>query len=678
MSPVVYNRKDQASVNTLRLLAADMVEKARSGHPGMPLGAAPLAYVLFTRFLKHDPKEPGWPDRDRFVMSPGHGSALLYALLHLSGYDLSLDDLKNFRQAHGRTPGHPERGATPGVECTTGPLGQGFAMGVGMAMGERIMATAFNRPGYKLFDHNVYAIVSDGDLMEGVASEAASLAGTHSLNKLIYVYDDNHMTIEGATDISFTEDVRARFLSYGWRVIVVSDGEDLGALHLAFENARADIEKPSLIMARTRLGAGSPKEDKPEAHGEPLGKEGLAATRKFYGYEGEEPFHVDERVRQNFLERASLHAPHREKWEELLASYAKSYPKEHDELLRRLMGDLPLDLEECLDKALSFPKDKPVATRAASGSVINALAPHLPELLGGSADLGPSNKTLINGESSFLPLNPGGRNIHFGIRESAMGAILNGLALYGGIIPYGGTFLVFSDYLRPALRLSALMDLRVIYILTHDSVGVGEDGPTHQPVEHLGALRVIPRLTVLRPADANETKSLWLTALKRKGPSALILSRQNLPVLDPKDYPNVITGPQRGAYILKEAASGSPELIVIATGSELSLALKALESLASLETVTEKDKVRVVSMPSFELFEEESQEYKDSVLPPSVPKRLVIEAGTSLGWEKYAGPAGEILSNEDYGFSAPAEEIFKELGFDPEAVAGRIKRLLAR
>ncbi|MDR2349987.1 MAG: transketolase [Deltaproteobacteria bacterium] len=669
MSPSTYNRKDEASVNTLRLLAVDMVEKAKSGHPGLPLGAAPLVYALFTRFLKHDPEAPDWPDRDRFVMSPGHGSALLYALLHLSGYDVSMDDLKNFRQARSRTPGHPEFGVTPGVEATTGPLGQGFAMCVGLAMAERIMAHLFNRPGHDIFDHNVYALVSDGDLMEGVAGEAASLAGTLGLNKLICVYDDNHMTIEGSTDLSFTEDVRARFLSYGWQVIVVADGEDLQSLNLAFENAIAEQDKPSLIMARTVLGAGSPKAGKPEAHGEPLGPEALKAARQHYGYGDKEPFFVDERVRNNFLERAKTHTERRKRWEELLDSYGKEWPELRAELDRRLAGLLPDDLEIRLKEALTFPGDKPVATRTAGGQVINALSTMLPELVGGSADLGPSNKTLISAGGSFLPLNPGGRNIHFGVREAAMGAVLNGLALSGGVIPFGGTFLVFSDYLRPAIRLSALMKLRVIHVFTHDSVGVGEDGPTHQPVEHIAALRVIPNLCVMRPADAHETGALWMVALKRKLPSALILSRQNLPVLDPSEYPGVIDGPAKGAYVLKEA-DGSPEALVLASGSEVSLALKALE------LVERKENVRVVSVPSFELFEEQTPEYRESVLPAVVTKRLAIEAGVSFGWEKHVGERGVVISNEDFGFSAPAEVIFDELGFSPAKVAEAVNKLL--
>jgi transketolase len=671
MSAATYNRKDTASVNALRLLSVDMVETAKSGHPGLPLGAAPLLYVLWSRFLKHDPQAPQWPDRDRFVLSPGHGSALLYSLLHLSGYGLTIEDLKNFRKPHSRTPGHPEYGLTPGVEATTGPLGQGFGMGVGLAMAERILAQRFNRPGFELFNHYTYALVSDGDLMEGVAAEAASLAGTHSLSKLIYIFDDNHMTIEGPTDLAFTEDIRGRFSAYGWQVIVVSDGEDLFALHQALVNAQADREKPSLIMCRTRLGAGSPKADTPGVHGEPLGAEALRATREFYGMESLEPFSYDPRVAENFKTRTQSHENTRLQWEELWEKYQKTYPSEASELKRRLSGSLPESLEELVRPGSppEFAKDKPVATRAASGTILNSLAKDLPELIGGSADLGPSNKTSLSGEGSFLPLNPSGRNIHFGVREASMGAILNGLALHGAFIPFGGTFLVFSDYLRPAIRLSALMRQKVLYVLTHDSVGVGEDGPTHQPVEHILALRAIPNLLVLRPADAYETRALYYVALKRQGPSALILSRQNLGILSPQDYPEVLTGPQKGGYILKDA-NGPPDAIIIATGSEVGLALKAL-------TLTPNpNKVRVVSLPSFELFFEQTPEYRETVLPAQVTRRLGIEAGRSLGWEKIIGPGGKMLSVEDFGFSGPAEAIFQELGFTPENVNKLLKDLL--
>ncbi|MDR2199985.1 MAG: transketolase [Deltaproteobacteria bacterium] len=668
MKASLYNRKDEASVSTLRLYSADMVETAKSGHPGLPLGAAPLLYVLWTRFLKHDPEHPDWPDRDRFVMSPGHGSALLYALLHFSGYGLSLEDLKNFRRLGSRTPGHPERGVTPGVECTTGPLGQGFAAGVGLAVAERSLARRYNRPGFPLFDHHVYALVSDGDLMEGAASEAASFAGAQGLNKLIYLYDDNGITIEGSTDLTFTEDARERFRSYGWRVMVLNNGEDLPALHQALEDARQERERPTLVMCRTILGRGSPKAGKASAHGEPLGPEALAETRAFYGYGDKEPFFADPRVRQNFLERTQAGRKARQEWDLLFGAYAKAFPEEHGEIKRRLEGKLPKGLE---GRVLpEFPREKPLSTRAASGIMLNALAPELPELLGGSADLAPSNKTHLEGMGSCLPLNPEGRNIHFGVREAAMGGVLNGLALSGAFRPFGGTFLVFSDYLKPAIRLAALMELPILYILTHDSVGVGEDGPTHQPVEHLAALRATPGVIVARPADAYETRTLYHALLKRGLPAALILSRQNLPVLHPDAYPEVLTGPARGAYVLKEASSGKPEIIAIATGSEVSLVL------AALEDFPERARVRVVSFPSMELFNEQSEEYRESVLPRAVEKRLVVEAGSSFGWDRYLGAKGGIISVDRFGLSAPAEVVFKELGFSVENVVSHLRALL--
>ena len=668
MAVPTFNRKDQASVNTMRLLAADMVEKAQSGHPGLPLGAAPMAYVLLSRFLKHDPKEPNWPDRDRFILSAGHGSALLYAWLHLAGYDLSLDELKNFRQWGSRTPGHPEHELTPGVEASTGPLGHGFAMGVGLAMAERMMAARFNREGFEIFNHNIYALVSDGDLMEGVSSEAASLAGTLGLGKLIYLYDDNQITIEGSTDLAFTEDVRSRFLAYGWQVIVVTEGEDLGSLYMALENARQEQERPSLIMVKTKLGAGSPKENSPKAHGEPLGGEAIKATRAFYGYQEDQEFMVDQRVYDNFKALGEVHQQARADWWDQLQAYAKAFPEEAAELKRRLEGQLPAGWTEALPV---FEKGA-VATRAASGAVLNALAARLPELVGGSADLAPSNKTAIDGGGSFSALERGGRNIHFGVREEAMGAILNGLTLSGGLKVFGGTFLVFSDFARPAMRLASLMSLPVVYVYTHDSIGVGEDGPTHQPVEHLAALRAMPGLTVIRPADANETSAAWRSALTRRQPTALALSRQNLPVLSPADYPAVADGPLRGGYILSDSLDGSePEAIIMATGSEVALALEAQKILAGRG----RRRVRVVSIPSWEIFDEQFPEYREEVLPSSVEKRLSVEAGIAMGWSKYLGPKGRALSVESFGASAPAERLFRELGFSPEHIADLLEKL---
>ncbi len=667
MAVPTFNRKDRASADTMRLLAADMVEKAQSGHPGLPLGAAPMAYVLLSRFLKYDPQAPDWPDRDRFVLSAGHGSALLYAWLHLAGYGLEMEELKQFRQWGSRTPGHPEHGHTPGVEATTGPLGHGFGMAVGLAMAEKMMADRFNRPDFTLFDHHVYTLVSDGDLMEGVSSEAASLAGTLGLGNLVCLYDDNHITIEGSTDLAFTEDVRSRFLAYGWQVIVVSEGEDLGSIWLALDNARTEKERPSLVMVRTTLGAGSPKADSAKAHGEPLGGEAIRATRAFYGYPEDQEFTVDPRVYDNFQKRGAIQREAHAAWRETLAAYETAFPGEAAELARRLKGELPEGWEQTLP---AFPAGGSVATRAASGQVLNALAAGLPELVGGSADLAPSNKSDIAGGGSFSALAPGGRNLHFGVREGAMGAVTNGLALSGGLRPYAATFLVFSDFARPALRLAALMKLPVIWLFTHDSVGVGEDGPTHQPVEHLASLRAIPGLTVIRPADAYETAAAWRSALRRGGPAILALSRQNLPVLAPADYPAVNEGALKGGYILSEAPGGDPEAIIIATGSEVAPSLAAQKILAARGR-----RVRVVSLPSWEIFDEQPAEYREAVLPAKVTRRLSVEAGLSLGWGRYFGPAGAALSVEHFGASAPAGRLFAELGFTPENIAARVEAL---
>ncbi|MDR1044060.1 MAG: transketolase [Candidatus Adiutrix sp.] len=664
-----FNRKDQASVNTLRLLAADMVEAAQSGHPGLPLGAAPMAYVLLSQFLRHNPLDPQWPNRDRFILSAGHGSALLYAWLHLAGY-LSLDDLKQFRQWASLTPGHPEHGLSPGVEATTGPLGHGFAMGVGLAMAERKLAERYNRPNFTLFDHNIYALVSDGDLMEGVSSEAASLAGTLGLGKLVYLYDDNQISIEGSTDLAFTEDVRARFLAYGWQVMVVAKGEDLGSVYIAIENARAELDRPSLIMVSTRIGAGSPRENSPKAHGEPLGAEAIRATRAHFGFDEEKAFSVDPRVYDKFRQRGEAALVHYQAWQELCKGYARAYPQEAAELARRLGGRLP----EGWTKALPvFPKGGHLATRSASGDVLNALAALMPELVGGSADLGPSNKSEISGGGSFGPLNPGGRNIHFGVREAAMGAAANGLALSGAFRPYAATFLVFSDFARPALRLAALMKLPVVWIFTHDSIGVGEDGPTHQPVEHLAALRAIPGLTVIRPADAYETAAAWRSALTRPGPTVLALSRQNLPVLHPDDYPAVIDGPLRGGYTLVDSDDGhEPEAVILATGSEVEPALAARRLLAERGL----RRVRVVSLPSWEIFDDQSEDYQREVLPPSVACRLAVEAGRSMGWARYLGGSGRAISIEHFGASAPARRLFEEYGFSAGNIARQLEEML--
>jgi transketolase len=657
---------DQLGVNTLRGLAVDQVEAARSGHPGMPLGAAPMAYVLWTGFLRHDPADPAWPDRDRFVLSAGHGSALLYGLLHLCGYGLTLEELRRFRQWGSRTPGHPEYRLVPGAELTTGPLGQGFATGVGMAVAERFLAARFNRPGHDLVDHRVWGIVSDGDLMEGVSSEAASLAGHQGLGKLVYLYDDNHISIEGHTDLAFSEDVERRFTAYGWQVLRVGDGNDLEAIARALEAARDEESRPSLIMVRTRLGYASPKEDDPEAHGAPLGAEGVRRTKERLGLPPEREFYVPPEVYERFREVKARGGRQAAAWRERLALYEREFPDATAEWRRRMKRELPVGWEERLPH---FAPGEALATRAASGKVLNALAKAVPELVGGSADLAPSNDTFLQGEGELSSREPAGRNIHFGVREHAMAAFLNGLALHGGFIPYGGTFLVFSDYLKPALRLAALMELPVRYVFTHDSIGLGEDGPTHQPVEHLAMLRAVPGLTVIRPADAAETVQAWRVALEHPGPVALVLSRQKLPVLPRREQPAEDLA--RGAYVLAEPAGGKPQVILMATGSEVALVLAAAELL-------EHDGVaaRVVSMPSWELFAAQPPSYRERVLPAAVDRRLAVEAGASLGWHRWVGTAGDVLGLDRFGASAPGEELFRHFGFTPENVARRARALV--
>jgi len=651
---------DERCITTIRLLAVDMVEQARSGHPGLPLGAAPMAYALWSRHLRHNPADPAWPNRDRFILSAGHGSALLYALLHLTGYDLSLDELKNFRQWGSKTPGHPEYGHTPGVECTTGPLGQGFAMGVGMAIAERWLAARFNRPDYPVIDHYTYALVSDGDLMEGVACEAASLAGHLKLGKLIYLYDDNHITIEGDTSITFTEDVAKRFEAYGWHIQRVEDGNDVEAVSRAIENAKAETQRPSLILVRTVIGYGSPKQNNPACHGEPLGPEASQATKECFGWPADAAFFVPDDVRR-FMGRAVEEGGRRQQaWRDLLEGYRKAYPQEAALLEAYLSGTLPHGWTEALP---AFdPAEGPLATRAASGKVLNALAPVITNLMGGSADLAPSNKTFI--------VDGGDRNLHFGVREHAMGAILNGMALHGGVRPYGGTFLVFADYMRPAIRLAALMGTRVIYIFTHDSIGVGEDGPTHQPIEQLASLRVIPHLTVIRPADAKETAAAWKRALESEGPVALALTRQKVPVLD-LSMDRVLEGVAKGGYVLADSTE-PPRLILMATGSEVHLALGAKD-------ILEKEKgipTRVVSMPSWELFAAQPPTYRDSVLPPQVRAWVAVEAGTAMGWHRWVGDAGAVIGIDRFGASAPGGEVMKRFGFTVENVVETALRVL--
>ena len=657
---------DQLCINTLRTLAMDGVQKARSGHPGMPMGTADMAYVLWTRFLEHNPANPAWPDRDRFVLSAGHGSMLLYSLLHLTGYDLPLEELKNFRQWGSRTPGHPEYGCAPGVETTTGPLGQGFANGVGMAIAESFLAATFNRPGFPIFDHFTYGIVSDGDLMEGVSHEAASLAGHLGLGKLIYLYDDNEISIDGSTDLTFTEDVPARFRAYGWHVQEV-DGYDLEGIEATIRAAQAETARPSLIVCHTHIGYGSPnKQDTPGVHGSPLGEEEVRLTKESLGWPPDAHFFIPDETLAVFRQAIGRGRQAEARWREAFERYRTAYPEEAALLETLWAGKLPDGWEETLPTFA--PADGPLATRKASGAALNALAPALPTLIGGSADLAPSNVTLLKGYDDFQRETPAGRNLRFGVREHAMGSILNGLALHGGVIPYGGTFLVFSDYMRPAVRLAAMMGLPVVYVWTHDSVWIGEDGPTHQPVEQLAALRAIPNLVVIRPCDGNETAAAWRVALERRdGPTALALTRQKLPVLADTDAKGVA----RGAYVLTDTP-GAPDVLLIASGSEVHLALKARDLLAQKGVG-----VWVVSMPSWELFDAQPVSYRKSVLPPPVTARLVIEAGVTQGWEKYVGPDGEVMGLDCFGASAPYKVLMEKFGFTAEAVVERVLRLMS-
>ncbi len=653
---------EEKCINTIRFLAVDMVDKANSGHPGMPMGAAAMAHTLWSRFLKQNPENPTWPDRDRFILSAGHGSALLYALLHLSGFELTLEDLKNFRQKNSLTPGHPEYRHTPGVETTTGPLGQGLATGVGMAMAERSLAAAFNRPGFNVVDHFTFGIVGDGDLMEGLSHEAASLAGNLKLGKLIFLYDDNHISIEGDTEITFTEDRAARFRAYGWQVLEVADGNDCVAIAEALASAREDLEHPTLIAVRTHIGFGSPaQQDSAGAHGAPLGAAETVNAKNNLGFPSDDSFLVEDDVYAVYQGVKEAGSKSDAQWTKMMVAYKAQFPELMAEWERRLAGELPLDWEKSLPL---FPVDeKGVATRSVSGKMINLLAGLLPELLGGSADLGPSNKTLIDAAEDFVAPGFAGRNIHFGVREHAMGAILNGLALHRGLRVFGGTFLVFCDYMKPAIRLAAMMGLPVIYVFTHDSIGVGEDGPTHQPIEHLASLRVIPNLNVMRPADANETVAAWAEALKRQdGPTALILTRQNVPTLSAV-VDSAVRNVHRGAYVVGEDLRDA-DLTLIATGSELSLAVRAAEMLKSSGIST-----RVVSMPCWAMFDRQSKAYRNQVLPPG-GRRLAIEAGASMGWHRYLGDKGDIIAIDHYGASAPAPELFEDF----KITAGEIVR----
>ncbi|MFO8089457.1 MAG: transketolase [Desulfatiglandaceae bacterium] len=660
---------DQRCVNTIRILSADCVEKARSGHPGMPMGAAAMAYVLWTRFLKYNPSDPMWPGRDRFVLSAGHGSALLYSILHLTGYDLSIEELKNFRQWESRTPGHPEYGHTPGVETTTGPLGQGFANGVGMALAARYLGAKFNRTGHEIINHRVFGIVSDGDLMEGVSHEAASIAGHLKLGNLIYLYDDNHISIEGNTTLTFSDDSIERFRSYGWHVTSVEDGNDMEEIASAIISAERETLKPSLIAVHTHIGFGSPnKQDQASAHGEPLGTEELELTKKHLGWTGE-PFHVPEDVREHFRKTVDKGLRLQEEWRFKVKKWRDAYP-ELSEMWRQWMsGELPTDWNDAIP--VFDPDPKGAATRVSSGKVLNSVAQVVGNLVGGSADLAPSNKTLISGEKDFQPPDYMGRNIRFGVREHAMASIVNGIALHGGIMPYCGTFLVFSDYMRPAIRLAALMNLEVIYIFTHDSIGLGEDGPTHQAVEHLASLRAIPGLTVIRPCDANETAEAWRTAVDGcDGPVALALTRQGVPTLDRSGLAEA-SNLSRGAYVIKEASNGNPAAVLIGTGSEVHIALEAAELLEA-----ENIPVRVVSMPSWELFEAQPEDYRESVLPPTLKAKVAVEAGVSQGWHKYVGAKGKTVSVDRFGASAPYKEIYANYGITPAGVVEAVKSIL--
>jgi len=650
----------EKAINAIRFLAADGVQKANSGHPGLPMGAAAIAYTIWTRHLRHSPTNPQWFNRDRFILSGGHGSMLLYALLYLTGYDLPLEELQSFRQWGSRTPGHPEVGLTPGVETTTGPLGQGFANGVGMAIAESHLAGIFNRPGHAIVDHYTYAIVTDGDLMEGVTAEAASLAGHLKLGKLIYLYDDNHISIDGSTDIAFTESRAGRFEAYGWQVLHVNDGNDVEEIDRAIIAAKKD-PRPSLICCRTQIGFGLPtRQNTAKAHGEPPGEEELLAAKRSLGWPEAPAFYVPNEVLAHFRTSVERGKQHEAAWHTQFVAYQSQFSLEAQELNRRMSGDLPDDWELAVPV---FDTDaKGMATRAASGKVINALAPHIPELVGGSADLTPSTLTYMNGLGDFQSDTPAGRNLHYGVREHGMGSIINGMALHGGVIPFGATFLVFSDYMRPTLRVSALSHIPSIWVFTHDSIGLGEDGPTHQPVEHLAALRAIPNLSVIRPADANETALAWKTAVKqRHQPTTLIFSRQAVPTLDRTQYASA-NGLERGAYILADLG-GTPQVCLIASGTEVSLIVIAGEQLSQKGVA-----VRLVSFPSWDLFEKQPQSYREAVLPPTLKKRIAVEAGIRQGWEQYIGEGGIFIGMSSFGASAPASVLYKEFGITVDAI----------
>jgi len=667
---------DTLCINTIRTLSLDAVQKANSGHPGLPLGMAPTAYVLWTKFLRYNPKNPRWFNRDRFILSAGHGSMLLYSLLYLAGYDLSLEELKNFRQLHSKTPGHPENVLTPGVEVTTGPLGQGFANGVGMGIAQKHLAARFNRHQFPVVDNIVYAIVSDGDLMEGISYEAASLAGHLKLDNLIYFYDDNNITIDGPTDLTFTEDVSKRFKAAGWHVLEISDGNSVELIEKTIRKALKIKGKPKLIRVKTIIGFGMPNQGTNKAHSDAPGEEAVRHTKRNLGWYEEKSFYVPEQVLSYFRKIASKGEVLEKQWQELLEKYKKAFPELAEEMIQICCENkLSSDWEAALP---DFQNVEAKATRVYSGEVVNAVAQKIPQMIGGSADLTSSNNTYIKSSGAIKAGEYDNRNIHFGVREHAMGAILNGIALYGGLIPFGGTFQTFSDYMRPAIRLAALSKAQVIFVLTHDSIGLGEDGPTHQSVEHLCALRAIPELAVIRPADAHEVREAWRAALKRRNaPTVLSLTRQKVGLIDRKKY-NSAEGLHKGAYILAEATDPNgnkcfPKLILIATGSEVSLALRAAEELCRENVPT-----RVISMPCWEFFEEQTDEYKNTVLPENVKARVAIEAGVNLGWSKYVGQEGEIISVDSFGLSAPAEDVFRFFGFTVENIVSKAKQVLQR
>ncbi|WP_338447768.1 transketolase [Niallia oryzisoli] len=665
----MFDQVDSLAIASIRTLSIDAIEKANSGHPGMPMGAAPMAYTLWSRFMNHNPKNPKWFNRDRFVLSAGHGSMLLYSLLHLSGYDVSMEDLKEFRQWGSKTPGHPEYGHTSGVDATTGPLGQGIAMGVGMAMAERHLAEVYNKDNYKVVDHYTYGICGDGDLMEGVSAEAASLAGHLKLGRLVVLYDSNDISLDGDLNQSFSESVENRFKAYGWQYLRVEDGNDLTEIANALEEAKKDETRPTLIEVRTVIGYGSPnKSGKSASHGSPLGSEEIKLTKEAYNWTFEEDFHVPQEVYDQFKKLILEQGEKKEKeWNELFAQYKNDFPELGKELEQAINNELPEGWHKDLPV---YEEGKALASRASSGEALNGIAKNLPSLFGGSADLAGSNKTLIKGTADFLPGSYEGRNIWFGVREFAMGAALNGMALHGGLKVFGGTFFVFSDYLRPAIRLAALMSLPVTYVFTHDSIAVGEDGPTHEPVEQLAALRAMPNLSVIRPADGNETAAAWRLAIESTDkPTALVLTRQDLPTIKGSAQA-AYDGVAKGAYVVSPANKETADVLLLASGSEVNLAIEAQKALE-----TEGIYASVVSMPSWDRFESQSKEYKESVIPKSVKKRLAIEMGSSLGWHRYAGDEGDVLAIDQFGASAPGEKIIEEYGFTVENVVAKVKAL---